>query len=505
MIPQAQHRHRTDVKRSDGGVAPDRTGARTICSGRRLSGLAMDGKVPERYGSPDPAALIGTLDRLMGGPGAQGLVREPSPGGADPGRPRLAGPGLLDDGLPSGGRCRLLGVFAHPDDETFCAGGTFARYAEQGAEIMVVSATRGQAGQIRDAAAGNRRTIAAVREAELRLACERLGIAKVRCLGHVDGTLADAEFSTLVDEVAEVIREFRPDVVITFGPDGGYGHPDHITISAATTAACQRAAGRGHRPDRMATGPLRRPPRLYYRHFPPGDLLITERLAAWLTSQPGRFAGTPAFAHALLLLAEAASTLGHIRDHVQVRWYPPGSYVIEQGEVAAELFLILSGEAEVWQEGSSGRRERPGRLGVGEFFGHRHRSADVVAAASLTCLVLSPAPPAKFAGRGRGARLAGALPAARAADPPPAAGTARAGQGVVCCDVSGQVKCKVEALSAYRSQFPLEPDMFPEFLLREMFGREYFVASAAGRAAHLDEMPRGPVPEPVLSAPLPAR
>src|SRR5215469_5163663 len=75
------------------------------------------------------------------------------------------------------GRCRLLGIFAHPDDETFCAGGTFAHYAEQGAEIMVVSATRGQAGQIRDAAVGNRGTIAAVREAELRLACERLSIA----------------------------------------------------------------------------------------------------------------------------------------------------------------------------------------------------------------------------------------------------------------------------------------------------------------------------------------
>jgi LmbE family N-acetylglucosaminyl deacetylase len=150
--------------------------------------------------------------------GAQGLVREPLPGGPRP----------LDDGLPWGGRCRLLGVFAHPDDETFCAGGTFARYAEQGAEIMVVSATRGQAGQIRDAAAGTRRTIAAVREAELRLACDRLGITKVRCLDHVDGTLADAEFSALVDEVAEVICEFRPDVVITFGPDGGYGHPDHV-------------------------------------------------------------------------------------------------------------------------------------------------------------------------------------------------------------------------------------------------------------------------------------
>ena len=443
----------------------------------------LAGPVPVR---PGPAADSGA---------AQGLVREPSPGGRRPG-----GPALLDDGVPSGGRCRLLGVFAHPDDETFCAGGTFARYAEQGAEIMVVSATRGQAGQIRDAAAGRRRTIAAVREAELRLACERLGITKVRCLDHVDGTLADAAFPALVDEVAEVICEFRPDVVITFGPDGGYGHPDHVTISAVTTAACERAAGPGHRPGRTAARSLRRPPRLYYRCFPPGDLLIMERLSTWLASQPNRFAGTPAVAYAFMLLAEAASTLGHIRDHVQVRWYPPGSYVIEQGEAAAELFLILSGEAEVWQESSGSRREQLRRVGVGEFFGeagiarHRRRSADVVATGSLTCLVLSAAPPAKFAGRGPGARLPGAR-----ANPPPAAVTMRAGRGVVCCDVSGQVMRKVEALSAYRSQFPLEPGMFPEFLLREMFGREYFVAAAAARPAHPGEMP-WPVPEPALAA-----
>ena len=442
----------------------------------------LAGPVPVR---PGPAADVG---------GAQGLAREASPGGSRPGGPRL-----LDDGVPPGGRCRLLGVFAHPDDETFCAGGTFARYAEQGAEIMVVSATRGQAGQIRDAAAGTRRTIAAVREAELRLACERLGITKVRCLDHVDGALADAGFPALVDEIAEVICEFRPDVVITFGPDGGYGHPDHATISAVTTAACQRAAGPGHRRGRTAARPLRRPPRLYYRCFPPGDLLMMERLATWLTSQPDRFAGTPAFAHALLLLAEAARTMRHIRDHVQVRWYPPGSYVVEQGEVAAELFLILSGHAEVWHQG--GGRERLGRLGVGEFFGHRHRSADVVATGSLTCLVLSAAPPATFAGRGRGARLAGAPPGARA-DASPATGNVRAGQGVVCCDVSGQVMRKVEALSAYRSQFPLEPDMFPEFLLQEIFGCEYFVAVPARRPAQLDEVP---VLEPERSAPLPAR
>ena len=254
----------------------------------------------------------------------------------------------------------------------------------------------------------------------------------------------------------------------------------------------------------------RRPRKLIIslRCFPPGDLLIMERLATWLTSQPGRFAGTPAFAHALLLLAEAASTMRHIRDHVQVRWYPPGSYVIEQGEVAAELFLILSGEAEVRKESSGGGREQLGRLGVGEFFGEagiaRHRSADVVAAGSLTCLVLSTAPPAKFAGRGPGARLAGAPPGARA-NPSHAAGNVRPGQGVVCCDVSEQVMRKVDALSAYRSQFPLEPGMFPQFLLQEMFGCEYFVAPSAGWPVHLDEVPPVPVLEPELSAPPPAR
>jgi len=425
-----------------------------------------------------------------------------SSGWANPGQPRPAGPRLLDAGLPFGAQ-RLLGVFAHPDDETFCAGGTFARYAGQGAEIMVVSATRGQAGQIRDAAVGNRRTIAAVREAELRLACGRLGITNVRCLNHVDGALGDDGFSALVDEVAGIIGEFQPDVVVTFGPDGGYGHPDHVTISAVATAACQRAAGFGRPRARAAVaGHPQRPPHLYYGYFPPGDLLILERLATWLTIQPTRFAGTAAYAHALLLLTEAAGTMNHIRDHVQVRWYPPGSYVVEQGETAAELFLILSGEAEVFQEATGGRREKLRKLGVGEFFGElgiarcQVRSADVVAGTSLTCLILSPTPPSKFAGRGRGARLADALPGARAN---PDDEAVHADQGVVSCDVSEQVMCKVEALSAYRSQFPLEPDMFPESLLREMFGREYFLPASGGWPAYLDEEPPWSALEPELS------
>src|SRR5260370_10678623 len=84
---------------------------------------------------------------------------------------------------------RILGVFAHPDDESFCAGGTFAKYVATGAEVMVVSATRGEAGQFRMPHVATRRTLRAVREEELHLACQRLGLQLPRCLDHMDGTL----------------------------------------------------------------------------------------------------------------------------------------------------------------------------------------------------------------------------------------------------------------------------------------------------------------------------
>src|SRR5215208_3092936 len=108
---------------------------------------------------------------------------------------------------------RLLGLYAHPDDETFCTGGMFARYAARGAEIMVVSATRGEAGQIRDAGIATRRTIGKVRDQELRLACTRLGVQSVGCLDYRDGGLATADNEILVGELTRAIREFRPTAV----------------------------------------------------------------------------------------------------------------------------------------------------------------------------------------------------------------------------------------------------------------------------------------------------
>ena len=170
---------------------------------------------------------------------------------------------------------RLLGVFAHPDDESFCAGGTFARYAAHGAEVMVVSATRGEAGQIRSAGTATRRTLARVREQELQVACQRLGIQHARCLDYADGTLKDVDQEVLIKDIVELLRSFRPDVVITFGSDGGYGHPDHIAISAATTAACLRSGDSHHFPEQVAAGLApHHPEQLYHSHFPPRPQLL---------------------------------------------------------------------------------------------------------------------------------------------------------------------------------------------------------------------------------------
>src|SRR6476659_945201 len=114
---------------------------------------------------------------------------------------------------------RLLGVFAHPDDEVFCVGGTLAQWAEAGGETMIISATRGEAGQIQDARAASRGTLGAVREQELRAACARLGVRRVECLDYGDGTLAEVDGATLAGHVATYIRDFQPDIVVTFGPD----------------------------------------------------------------------------------------------------------------------------------------------------------------------------------------------------------------------------------------------------------------------------------------------
>ncbi|HTH70209.1 MAG TPA: PIG-L family deacetylase [Candidatus Saccharimonadales bacterium] len=355
---------------------------------------------------------------------------------------------------------RILGVFAHPDDEVFVAGGTLAKYAARGAEAMVLSATRGQAGQIRDASAATRHTLGAVREQELRRACTILGVQHVACLDYMDGALREADFETLVGTVTEAIREYRPDIVITFGEDGAYGHPDHVTISAATTRAFDGAG--------LPAGA-----RLYHSHFARSRLLMLDRLARWLVSLEARFRGGPEFVRSLSLFAEESTTLRYAGDFIEVRWFPAGTYIVEQGEVGTSLFLIVSGTARAADEPTPGELHTLRELGPGEFFGElalvyeRPRSAHVIALDAVTCLVFSPAAPTAFEGRGPGASLTGGDAVAEA-------GWAGE-QPTAAIDVTAHVDQKIRAIAAHRTQFPIEADLFPKTMLQEMLGREYFV------------------------------
>ena len=365
---------------------------------------------------------------------------------------------------------RLLGVFAHPDDEVFCAGGTLAKYVSHGSEAMVVSATRGQAGQIRDAGAATRRTLGQVRERELRQACSILGIQHALCLDYPDGELAAVGRGALSDDVFRIARDFRPDVVITFGPEGAYGHPDHIAISEATTEAFRRA-----RVDSPAEGPHgSAPSRLFQSHFPRSRLLLLDRLAKWLVEANTVFKGSADFVHALSLFAQESTTLRYVSDAIEIEWFPPGIYILEQGEPAKSLYLILSGEVEVTEEEPDGTMHLVNRMGPGEFFGelgivHRTaRTAHVITADSVTCLVLSPHEHTAFASRGTSVPGKEIWPAG-------AIQGEVAGETTTAIDVSQYVERKIAAVAAHRTQFPIRPDMFPLSLLTEMMGREYFL------------------------------
>lgn len=140
---------------------------------------------------------------------------------------------------------KLLAVFAHPDDESFICGGTLAKYASEGVDITLVSATRGEMGRrMGNPPYLNRESMAAAREMELRQACESLGIRQLLFLDIRDKTVEFADEDSLTARIAAHINEVDPDVVLTFHERLG-GHPDHCAIGKATTTAFQRIGHRG--------------------------------------------------------------------------------------------------------------------------------------------------------------------------------------------------------------------------------------------------------------------
>jgi LmbE family N-acetylglucosaminyl deacetylase len=139
----------------------------------------------------------------------------------------------------------VLIATAHPDDETFGCGGTTALLHRRDIPVHVLLATSGQAGEITDPELDtpeNLANLGALRESEAQAAGAEVGVSSITFLGHHDGRLAAVGDATLARQVAAAIRRLRPAVVITFGPDGVYGHPDHLAIHRATRLAWDLAA-----------------------------------------------------------------------------------------------------------------------------------------------------------------------------------------------------------------------------------------------------------------------
>ena len=138
---------------------------------------------------------------------------------------------------------RLLAIFPHPDDETMGFGSTLARYAAEGIETHLVCATHGERGWYESEGpdpgwAG----VASIRDVELRCAAEYLGLREVNFLDYIDGDVDQANPAEIISKIVTHIRRIKPQVVVTFGPDGNYGHPDHIALSQFTTSALVCAA-----------------------------------------------------------------------------------------------------------------------------------------------------------------------------------------------------------------------------------------------------------------------
>ena len=196
----------------------------------------------------------------------------------------------------------LLGVFAHPDDESFGPGGTLARYAAEGVDVHIVIATDGVAGSMDSPDRLNgHENLAQVRKKELDRAVEILG-ATLHRLPHRDSgmqgspdndhpdALIQQPVADLTREVTALIRRLRPQVILTQDQFGGYGHPDHIMCCTVTTAAFYTAGDAAYiLPGEEGDLPPFQPQKLYYPAFGKGFLKWVVRILRLLRKDPTKF------------------------------------------------------------------------------------------------------------------------------------------------------------------------------------------------------------------------
>lgn len=196
----------------------------------------------------------------------------------------------------------ILIAYPHPDDESFGNGGTIARYAAQGVAVHYACATRGECGTVDEHLLAGYANIAELRTAEQAQAAEALGLAAVHFLGHRDSGMPGAPdnqhpdafiqqpLERVAGQLVALMRALRPQVVLTFGPYGGYGHPDHIHIHHAARLAFAAAGDPARYPEQIAAGLAPwQPQKLYYPTFGVRLIKLAVLVMRLLRRDPRRF------------------------------------------------------------------------------------------------------------------------------------------------------------------------------------------------------------------------
>lgn len=179
----------------------------------------------------------------------------------------------------------ILTIWAHPDDETWCAGGLLALAALNGQHVVGITATKGDAGKTADKDKWPQKHLGTIRQSELIQALEVLGVHEWYMLDYVDGTLADCDATTAITELATHIGHIQPNTIITFGHDGITGHTDHQTISdwvkkahakANSTATVYAATETTEQHDNPCTAQCDKKFGLYFKNHTPRNVKFTD-------------------------------------------------------------------------------------------------------------------------------------------------------------------------------------------------------------------------------------
>jgi LmbE family N-acetylglucosaminyl deacetylase len=246
----------------------------------------------------------------------------------------------------------LLFVGAHPDDETFGVGGTLAKYTAMGVKVYYACATRGESGTVSKRCMQGYESPAELRSAELQCAASVLGLAGVFHLGYRDSGMAgspdndnpEAFIKAPVEEAAgrvvRIIREVKPQVVVTHDPVGGYGHPDHVSTHKATVMAFKAAGDAAKYPE---AGAAFQPQKLYFHIFSRRLLRIVTRLMPLFGGDPRRFGRNKDIDLAAIAAVDfpVNAVIGLTKQAIEIREQARRCHASQGGGGRAPLYMRL--------------------------------------------------------------------------------------------------------------------------------------------------------------------